>query len=243
MNKTTQIAFLEMFALKIPVPPPRIKLNFEKLKTIRIMEESMKVVEDFSNKVDEVLEQNVTAAHLRLVKSEAESRFHNGDFIVTRHGVKETNIFIYKGNDPIPENFFEKGIPIHVVLARTNVITIPYSVYFSKKCHPSRGSRFRLAKPEEKQLLLDELGKAGYSWDEERKVVVKNFWKPKMGEIYYIPYCMGSTLSPYKTSSYDWRNEKVEVETWERGWVFQTKEECDAFCQKLNEAIQNVKRE
>lgn len=171
--------------------------------------------------------------------------YEDGEICVCHQGVRELCIFINRGKLPVKEHYDNRSIDKYAHLERTNVITIPYSIFPRDGLLYIPGGSFyvRSATPEEKQLLLDELTKAGYRWDEENKCVVKIFWKPEMDETYYIPYCIGVDLSPYKTSEYEWKNDDLEVETWKRGRVFRTKEECDAFCQKLNEAIQNVKRE
>lgn len=173
------------------------------------------------------------------------SFYEDGEICVCRQGVHELYIFINRGQLPVMERYYKKNLDCYAHLGRTNVITIPYAVFTREGLLfiPGSGYYVRSATPEEKRLLLDELSKAGYQWDEENRCIVKSFWKPEMDETYYIPYCIGVDLSPYKTSEYKWMNNDLEVETWERGRVFRTKEECDAFCVRLNEAIQSVKRE
>lgn len=96
----------------------------------------------------------------------------------------------------------------------------------------------RYASEEEKNKLFDKLKEEGLEWDANKKELVKLRWKPKKGEICYHPFCDGTIFNPFKT---DWEEGTFYFGLLDKGWVFRTKEECEQFCDRLNEAINSVK--
>lgn len=106
----------------------------------------------------------------------------------------------------------------------------------------SRGSYFydRYATEEEKQKLFDRLAEEGWEFDFDKKELIKIKWRPKVNETFYYPYynewkfyvgwCFYTGNSPL--------GEDKDVQ---RGWCFKSKEECQAFCNKLNQAVSQVK--
>lgn len=100
----------------------------------------------------------------------------------------------------------------------------------------------RPATEEEKKLLFDKLAEEGWSWDADKKELVKIKWKPKAGEQIYVA---GFTI--YNENRFIVFPEifRPEFEAARRieelGWCFKTELECQAFCDKLNEAISQVK--
>ena len=257
---TLGLAFLKMLALKTPAPPPFVKINFKEIN--QIMEEKRK----HPATVAEMALRNInpdTQLHelTAIVKDALETYgykdepkeepqkfkefYEDGEICVCRQGVRELYIFINRGKLPVKEHYDNRNIDKYAHLERTNVITIPYAVFVKDGLLFIPGGSFyvRSGTPEEKQLLLDELENAGYQWDEEHKKVVKRRWKPKSGEKYYVPYFSVTSVMRFSSSSTSWDDVGTDESYYEKDLVFQTKEECDAFCQKLNEAIQNVKRE
>lgn len=99
-------------------------------------------------------------------------------------------------------------------------------------------SNIRPATEEEKQKLFDKLKEEGYKWDEERKEVVKLKWKPRLGDKYWNVCYKHFTFRP---DEWTWQNFTCEKEAYNKGFVFKTEEECQAFCDRLNEAINSVK--
>jgi hypothetical protein len=100
----------------------------------------------------------------------------------------------------------------------------------------------RYATEEEKKLLFDKMKEKGYEFDFEKKELVKLKWKPADREKVYVagftfygehPFC------PFEDAAYadsmQWRA------VYKRGWYFKTIEECQSFCDKLNQAIDSVK--
>lgn len=100
----------------------------------------------------------------------------------------------------------------------------------------------RLATEEEKQKLFDALAKEGKAWDAEKKAVVELKWKPNVGDKYNHPMCSitddgiryGSATATHTDSLFDKRLIKQNL-------AFKTKEECEAYCLRLNEVIKEVK--
>lgn len=96
----------------------------------------------------------------------------------------------------------------------------------------------RYATEEEKQKLFDRLAEEGYEFDFEKKELVKLKWKPKVRGDYYIPFCNEYIFEPYL---YVWAEDEIDFKYHSIGWVFKTEKECQAFCDKLNQAIEGIK--
>ena len=96
----------------------------------------------------------------------------------------------------------------------------------------------RPATEEEKKRLFDKLSEEGLAWDAEKKELVKLKWKPKEGELYFLPRF---DVSGFHVRSFEWEDTSVEDKYYENGWIYQTREECQEFCDKLNQAINQVK--
>lgn len=61
--------------------------------------------------------------------------------------------------------------------------------------------------------------------------VIKLPWKPKIGELYYIPYI--STQPKYMYDTYNWNNDGTDIEYYRMGLVCETKEEAVALTKKM----------
>ena len=97
----------------------------------------------------------------------------------------------------------------------------------------------RYATEEEKQKLFDALAKDGKTWDAEKKAVVDLKWKPKEGEKYFAPkFTYGEA---FHVCEYLYQNIICVTNIYSKGWCFKTREECEAFCKRLNEVIKEVK--
>ena len=95
---------------------------------------------------------------------------------------------------------------------------------------------------EEKQKLFDKLKENGLAWDAEKRELVKLKWKPTVDEKYYYPFFKGC-LRLFEVHSHTNLSEHELSEDKEviAGWCFKTKDECQEFCDKLNQAIKDVK--
>lgn len=96
----------------------------------------------------------------------------------------------------------------------------------------------RYATEEEKKLLFDKLAEEGWEWKADTKELVKLKWKPMTGEWYYTPVICNTQFKDLKC---EWSNDAMDVLYFGKGWVFRTKEECQEFCNRLNQAIEGVK--
>ena len=94
------------------------------------------------------------------------------------------------------------------------------------------------ATEEEKKLLFNKLKEEGYEWDAEKKKVVKIKWKPVLGEVYFR---IEFVDHEFRYADWNWKNSTYEIKAYEGGWCFKTKEKCQEFCNRLNDAINQVK--
>lgn len=107
-------------------------------------------------------------------------------------------------------------------------------------CNRNTEPNYRPATEEEKKKLFDKLKDEGYEFDFEKKELVKLKWVPKVGNTYFRPDFDKCIFRCYEAN---WRFDTMRYikDCIEKGWVFKTKEECQSFCDKLNEAINSVK--
>lgn len=63
-------------------------------------------------------------------------------------------------------------------------------------------------------------------------------FKPKEGEVYYRPTL---SFAKFEADLDTWLNSDVDDDYYKKGWVFKEKTDCEDFCLKLNEAINQVK--
>ena len=96
----------------------------------------------------------------------------------------------------------------------------------------------RPATEEEKKKLFDKLAEEGYEFHFEKKELVKLKWKPTYGTLYYRP---GIRRAEINVISDGWSDNDLDESYYDKGWTFKTYEECDAFCDKLRQAIEGVK--
>ena len=106
-------------------------------------------------------------------------------------------------------------------------------------CNRNTEPNYRHATEEEKKKLFAKLKEEGYEFDFEKKELVKLKWKPKEGEEFWLPlyYTAPVEFKPI-TSLLNKGRDKVILD---KGWVLKTKEECQEFCNRLNDAINSVK--
>lgn len=116
-----------------------------------------------------------------------------------------------------------------------------FGFYFESNCFYEEGhwSASRFATEEGKKKLFDKLSEEGYEWKADTKELVKLKWKPKEGEEFWLPlyYASPSEFKPITSLL----NKERDKETLNKGWCFKIKEECQEFCNRLNDAINSVK--
>ena len=64
---------------------------------------------------------------------------------------------------------------------------------------------------------------------------------PKTGQTYWTPSHVVFKGGIFKPNSFEWQDESGDHFLLKEGWVFRTEEECQQLCDKLNEAIKDVK--
>lgn len=167
------------------------------------------------------------------VKEKDIAQFKDGDVVVYRYGEDATTIAILQGEvDTISKYLF---IEDYVSLDSVEGLLLDSN-------YTDAATDVRYATEEEKQKLFDALAKEGKAWDAEKKAVVELKWKPKIGDKYNYPIYnitdegmyYGSATTTYTYSLFDKRLIKQNL-------AFKTKEECEAYCKRLNKAIKEVK--
>lgn len=96
----------------------------------------------------------------------------------------------------------------------------------------------RYATEEEMEKLFKALDDSGFEWDVEKRELVQVKWTPKVGEDYYTPSFDKLEFVPYL---YRWNEDGLDSNLYEKDWCFKTKQECQEFCDKLSQAIENIK--
>ena len=167
------------------------------------------------------------------VKEKDIAQFKDGDVVVYHYGEDATTIAILQGEvDTISKYLF---IEDYVSLDSVEGLLLDSN-------YTDAATDVRYATEEEKQKLFDALAKGGKDWDAEKKAVVELKWKPKIGDKYNYPIYnitddgmhYGSATTTYTDCLFDKRLIKQNL-------AFKTKEECEAFCKRLNGAIEEVK--
>lgn len=161
------------------------------------------------------------------------TQFKDGDVVVYHYGEDASTIAILQGEvDTIGEYLF---IEDYCGIDSTDGLWI-------ESDYTDAATDVRFATEEEKQKLFNALAKEGKTWDAEKKAVVDLKWKPNVGDKYNHPMCSitddgiryGSATDTHTDSLFDKRLIKQNL-------AFKTKEECEAFCERLNQAINNIK--
>ena len=99
----------------------------------------------------------------------------------------------------------------------------------------------RPATEEEKQKLFDKLKEEGYEWDAKKKEIIKVKWKPKAGETYWVVQFQDEAVFKFDIFSGIYTpffNCGLDLD---KIPCFKTEEECQDFCNRLNDAINQVK--
>ena len=100
----------------------------------------------------------------------------------------------------------------------------------------------RPATEEEKKLLFDKLSEKGFAWDADKKELIKLKWKPDVGQHFYYPeYDNGACVFIIKSYTYAFKDQIERDKAIAKGWCFKTSKECQELCDKLNQAIENIK--
>lgn len=163
----------------------------------------------------------------------------DGEFVYIQVYKNNEFIFIKKTNRFNTLNYacWEVGYP-HIAPIINSILPIINTNVLIEEIRP--------ATEEEKQTLLDALRKDGKDWDAENKQIIEYEWKPKNGEEFWFcddfsvghlnPYfhpCKGKYVSKANNDNMSYNYRKY--------FKIDEKEKCQKYCDKLNEAIRNIK--
>ena len=162
-----------------------------------------------------------------MVVSPKKVKFEPKDGDVVYAGGNYDYVFIYK-DDLTAEAYYYVSLSL-----KSDEIELPDGG------HISYVSQLRPATEEEKKLLFDKLKEEGYEWDAENKKLIKLKWRPKEGDSFWMPYHYTIYVG-FKPCNLLF-NKGRDEELLNKGWCFKTKEECQEFCNRLNNAINQVK--
>ena len=157
----------------------------------------------------------------------------DGDFIVSGWGIGECKwVAIYKEEKGVYDDYYSTYAGAYLTTPQKDS-----EVWLEEGCD---AQEFTCpATEEEKQYLLSKLHEIGKDWDAEKKQIVDWKWELKIGDKFYTPNLdFGFTFVPYECNFEGFSTQKIREES---GYVFHTEEECKSMCDKLNEAIKNVK--
>lgn len=163
------------------------------------------------------------------VKKKDITQFKDGDVVFYRYGEDATTIAILQGEvDTISKYLF---IEDYVSLDSVEGLLLDSN-------YADSATDVRYATEEEKQKLFDALANEGKTWDAEKKAVVDLKWMPNVDDDYYSPLYTNQEV--FSSCCYSWDNSCFDTNLHNKGWVFRTKEECEAFCGRLNEATSKL---
>jgi hypothetical protein len=95
----------------------------------------------------------------------------------------------------------------------------------------------RPATEDEKKKLFNKLAEEGYEWKADTKELVKLKWKPKDGETYFSAIFSNIDFL-FSTCSHIYTGHFTDEMTIKKMRAFKTKDECQLFCDKLNQTIE-----
>lgn len=96
----------------------------------------------------------------------------------------------------------------------------------------------RYATEEEKEKLFKALAESGFEWDVEKRELVQVKWTPKVGEICFAPFF---DFPKFITKQWLWEINGFSTDYYNKNWIFRTEQECQEFCDRLNESISSIK--
>lgn len=178
---------------------------------------------------EEMIDATIEMVDGVMVVSPKEVKFEPKDGDVVYAGGFYDFVFIYKDNLTAEAYYYVS------LFLKTNKIDLPDGG------HIGYVSQLRPATEEEKKKLFDKLAEEGLAWDAERKELVKIKWKPKEGEPYFSPIFSNIDFL-FSTCSHLYTGHFTDEMTIKKMRAFRTKDECQLFCDKLNQTIEEYER-
>ena len=116
----------------------------------------------------------------------------------------------------------------------------PNKVVFNHIFHVMR-DKVRKATIEERKEIDAVLEKVGLVFDNETKSIIRNKWYPKHDEIYYNLLINGACR--FFVTESKWDGSLVDIDRYENGNCFKTREEANHWCAKFNNSSEEVSKQ
>ena len=116
----------------------------------------------------------------------------------------------------------------------------PNKVEINHIFHVTR-DKVRKATIEERKEIDAVLEKKGLIWDNETKSLIINKWYPKQDETYYSLLIKGACR--FFVTESKWDGSAVDIDRYENGNCFQTREEANHWCAKFNNSSEDVSKQ
>jgi hypothetical protein len=116
----------------------------------------------------------------------------------------------------------------------------PNKVELNHIFHVTR-DKVRKATIEERKEIDAVLEKDGLVWDNEKKSLIINKWYPKQDETYYSLLIKGACR--FFVTESKWDGNAVDIDRYENGNCFKTREEANHWCAKFNNSSEEVSKQ
>ena len=101
--------------------------------------------------------------------------------------------------------------------------------------------KVRKATIEERKEIDAVLEKEGLVWDNETKSLIINKWYPKQDETYYSLLIKGACR--FFVTESKWDGSSVDIDRYENGNCFKTREDANYWCDKFNNSSEEVSKQ
>ena len=101
--------------------------------------------------------------------------------------------------------------------------------------------KVRKATIEERNEIDAVLEKEGLGWDNETKSLIINKWYPKQDETYYSLLIKGACR--FFVTESKWDGSSVDIDRYENGNCFKTREEANHWCVKFNNSSEELSKQ
>lgn len=152
-------------------------------------------------------------------------QWKNGDILINTDGSDYKVFWEYDSDSDT--SFYAHNVSIHI---NGTLTTYSGSIWHGEKmvCFIED---YRLATPSEAKRFHELLNKCGKDWDAEKKQLVDWKRKPKKGERYWFIGGHG------QIRSYVWNNDFADIDFFNFGNYFKTKEKAEAMAKKIKKLL------